>query len=165
MKGNLSRSGSLAYYFAAWACGCVSMAALVWLRTRVGGGGPMAEEGNEFLLTTFYALIFGAAPALAGAFLMRHIAVLLRLRSALSWILAGMAITPLLILPMAWIAAGLERRHIELEGVLGVIFLGVRAVMNAGWWLAIPAGGFTALILQRVHIAFVPEEERSAAES
>jgi len=43
--------------------------------------------------------------------------------------------------------------------VLGLLTYGPKTVVEAGWWLAIPAGAATAYLLSHVQRAFGPQAE------
>jgi hypothetical protein len=160
----MTRRGSIAYYLAAWACGCVAMSALLWLNERLAGAGLLSAGGQDFLLVTFDALIFGAVPALLGGFALRHLAQALRFEHAWQWIVAGGALAPTLFAFLSWLARTLERSPWGMVGARDFLFLGAETVMRAGWGLAIPAGAFTALILYRTNLAFSArnQEERQS---
>jgi hypothetical protein len=160
----MTRRGSIAYYLAAWVCGCVAMSVVLWLNGRFGGGGWASAGGEDFLLVTFDALIFGAAPALIGGFALRQLAQGLGLEYAWHWILAGGGLAPGLFAGLNWLSRAVPGSPWGMTGARDFLFLGAETVMRSGWWTAIPAGAFTALILFRVNLAFSQraEEERQA---
>ena len=146
----MTRTGSLAYYLAAWVCGCFFMSVLVWLKDPRGVVG--------LLFVCFYGFILGAFPALVSAFLLRRVALAAHWTQAWQWTLAGVVLAPVVIgLLGAW-----WNRVWELAGKarpwLSLLAFGPSLILDAGLWLAIPAGAATALVLYRIHRAFAPSE-------
>lgn len=154
----MTRRGSLIYYLAAWICGCTFMSVCIWLKDLLGAPVMQAYSMRGavgLLLFNFYALIFGAASAFIGAFLLRQIARVAHWEFAWQWVLAGAILSPALIeLLGIWgrhLLAGVEiHRRWPL-----LITYGPTIVLDAGIWLAIPAGAATAFVLYRIHRAFV----------
>ena len=152
----MTRSGALAYYMAAWIIGAIFMSLGVWMRDPAGASiTPFSPPtGFGVLLFCFYGLIYGAAPALAGAFLLRTIASAARWQTPAPWVAAG---TLLAVLEMwglgAWgrlVAASQQSP----SRILSLITFGPKTVLDGGWWLALPVGAATSFILYRVHRAF-----------
>ena len=166
----MTRRGTLAYYLAAWICGCFFMSALVWLRARAGEADvtdvlPPMKSTSGLLFITFCGLIFGAFASLVIAFLLRRIAAAFRWRRAWQWTLAGAVLTPVII---GLVGAWWRRVGSPPQGAsswLSLLGLGPAVVLDAGLWLAIPAGAATALVLYRIHRAFTPPSESAASES
>jgi hypothetical protein len=156
----MTRHGSLAYYLAAWICGCFFMSALVWLKDLASAPLQLAtlKGAAGLLFFCFYGLILGAFASLVGAFLLRRIATSARWMQAWQWALAGAVLAPVVIgLLGAW-----WNRVWELAGKarpwLSILAFGPSLILDAGLWLAIPAGDATALVLYRIHRAFAPSE-------
>lgn len=152
----MTRSGALAYYMAAWIIGAVFMSLGIWLRDPASASiTPFSPPtGFGILLFCFYGLIYGAAPALAGAFLLRTIALLARWQTPVPWAVAG---TLLAVLEM--LGLGIWGRQVAASQqipsrILSLITFGPKTVFDGGWWLAIPVGAATSFILYRVHRAF-----------
>jgi hypothetical protein len=152
----MTRSGALAYYMAAWIIGAVFMSLGIWLRDPASASiTPFSPPtGFGILLFCFYGLIYGAAPALAGAFLLRTIALLARWQTPVPWAVAG---TLLAVLEM--LGLGIWGRQVAASQqipsrFLSLITFGPKTVLDGGWWLAIPVGAATSFILYRVHRAF-----------
>ena len=167
----MTRRGSLAYYLAAWICGCFFMSALIWVKDLTAGASfELITMRSAFglLFFSFYGLILGAAAALLGAFLLRRLMTLVHWEYAWQWALAGGALAPILVG-----ALGAWWRHATLAPVragprwLSLLAFGPSVVLEAGLWLAIPAGAATAFVLYRVHRAFVllahPQESGAAS--
>ena len=154
----MTRRGSLIYYLAAWICGCTFMSICIWLKDLFGA--PLMQAYSMrgaigLLLFNFYALIFGAASAFLGAFLLRLIARAARWQLAWQWTLVGAILSPALIELL-----GIWGRHLQNGPELHrrwllLIAYGPKIVLDAGIWLAIPVGAATAFVLYRIHRAFV----------
>ncbi len=73
----MTRHGTLAYYLAAWVCGCFFMSSAIFLRFALDPHRdiPLSLRGAiaNFWLFTFVGLIFGVGISLAGSFLMRRL--------------------------------------------------------------------------------------------
>jgi hypothetical protein len=154
----MTRRGSLIYYLAAWICGCTFMSICIWLKDLFGA--PLMQAYSMrgaigLLLFNFYALIFGAASAFLGAFILRHLARAARWELAWQWALAGAILSPAIVELLGiwgrYLIAGPESRHRWLL----LLTYGPTTVLDAGIWLAIPAGAATAFVLYRIHRAFV----------
>lgn len=168
----MTRRGSLAYYLAAWTCGCFFMSALVWLRDSAGTPGagtsnlaPPLESAMGLLFVCFYGLIFGAFASLIGAFLLRRIAAAFHWWQVWQWTLAGAVLTPVII---GLVGAWWRRVGSPPQGAsswLSLLGLGPAVVLDAGLWLAIPVGAATAILLFRIHRAFAPQPESAPGES
>lgn len=156
----MTRSGSLAYYLAAWICGCFFMSVLVWLKDLIGAPLEFATPRGVLglLFFSFYGLILGAFASLVGAFLLRRIATAARWTQAWQWTLAGAVLAPVCIglLGVWWRRMMLRPMPPRSLALLG---LGPMEVLDAGLWLAIPAGAATAIVLFRIHRAFAPPPE------
>ncbi len=155
----MTRRGSLIYYLAAWICGCTFMSVCIWLKDLLGAPVMQAYSMRGavgLLLFNFYALIFGAPSAFLGAFLLRRLARAARWELAWQWALAGAILAPALIeLLGIWGRHLLAGAEIHRRWLL-LITYGPTIVLDAGIWLAIPAGAATAFVLYRIHRAFVP---------
>lgn len=160
----MTRRGSLAYYLTAWICGCFFMSAAVWAKDMLGGARDALSTRSAFGLLSFYfyGLVLGALAAFLGAFLLRRIMAALKCKTASHWAVVGAILAPGLIAIL-----GLWGRHNDATQragmrVLGLLTYGPKTVVEAGWWLAIPAGAATAYLLSRVQRAFGPQAEPQA---
>jgi hypothetical protein len=172
----MTRNGSLAYYLAAWVCGCFFLtlgvwAAEIWRRGAPGLVSPVWMHGASGLLFAyFYGLILGLVPVLAAAFVLRQAMRAAKWKGVWEWMAAGGAVFCAVIYALAWAGrewggVGAER---AVEGALPfLIFHGASVLIAVGWWLALPAGAATGLVLQRVDRAFgrdaatEPSQQRS----
>lgn len=160
----MTRRGSLIYYFTAWIVGCFFMSLAVWTKdlwgaTRLSSG---LREAFGLLFFYFYGLLFGALSALIGGFLLRRVAALLKCKTPAHWALFGAILAPILIGVL-----GMWGRRIEAAGhpgfrLLSLLTFGPKTVLEAGWWLAIPAGAATGYFLGRVQRAFDPAQQAAA---
>lgn len=153
----MTRRGSLAYYLAAWICGCFFMSASIWVKDMFGASleAYSARGAGGLLLFSFYGLIFGAVSAFLGAFLLRMLARLARWELAWQWTLAGTVLAPLLLAALGAWGRHAQARPSAAPRWVSLITYGPSVVLDAGIWLAIPAGAATAFILYRIHRAFV----------
>ena len=154
----MTRRGSLIYYLTAWICGCFFMSLAIWIRMMWTGprvGWPM-RQAFGLLFICFYGLALGAFTALLFAFLVRRVAARLKCKTPLHWAIFGGILSPAIIGLL-----GAMGRHLEPESQPGVrlvplLLLGPGLVLEAGWWLSIPAGAATGYLLGRVQRAFAP---------
>ena len=160
----MTRRGSLIYYFTAWIFGCFFMSLAVWTKD-VWGAARLSSglrEAFGVLFFYFYSLVFGGLAVLVGAFLLRRIMMLLKCKTPLHW-----AVASAILAPMLTGVLGTWGAHVDAgprAGSLLIYFLvfGPTTVVQAGWWLAIPAGAATGYFLGRVQRAFDPTEHVAA---
>ena len=112
----MTRHGTLAYYLAAWVCGCFFMSSAIFLRFMLDPhlGVPLSLRGaiSNFWLFTFVGLIFGIGISLAGSFLMRRLMNAFRVRSTGAWVFSGAILAPIVVLAFeATQAARSNRPH------------------------------------------------------
>lgn len=154
----MTRRGTLVYYLSAWILGCFFISASVWTKDTYFAtlNHPFSDFAFGLLYFYFFGLISGAVAALFGAFLLRRTMAALECKTPSHWALAGAILTPALIFILgAW------GRHIAVQQRpetrwLELLTLGPKTALDAGWWLAIPAGAATAFLLCRVQRAFAP---------
>ena len=164
----MTRRGSLIYYLTAWICGCFFMSLAVWTQDLWHATAFSARSRAAFgvLFFYFYGLIFGALAVLIGAFLLRRIMTLLKCKTPLHWAVAGAILAPVLIGGLgAWGMHASSEQNFEPHRLLSFLLLGPAMVVQAGWWLAIPAGAATGFLLCRVQRAFAPQPAAPAASS
>jgi hypothetical protein len=156
----MTRRGSLVYYLSAWTLGCFFMSLLIWTRDlfQVTLDVPLGRSAPGFLFFYFYGLVFGALAALVGAFLLRAAMRALACKTPIHWAVAGAILAPLLIAIL-----GIGGRRVGMGQdpgmrLLGLLTLGPKTVLEAGWWLAIPSGAATAYLLGQIQRAFGPQK-------
>lgn len=152
----MTRQGSLAYYLAAWVCGCLFMSSFVWVRGAIMRSPEIADLGIafSFLIFNFYGLMLGAPTALLVAFLLRRVADLARYQKSWQWMIVGSALSTALIAAF-WFLDGINMTgRAMVSRAVGFFGSGPQIVVNSGWWLAVPAGAATAWVLYRVQHAF-----------
>ncbi|HVA16891.1 MAG TPA: hypothetical protein VMV59_04160 [Candidatus Dormibacteraeota bacterium] len=161
----MTRHGSLAYYLAAWVCGSFFMSLAIWLRDLAGPtvGFISFRSAFGFFIFYFYGLLLGVVSALLGGLLLRRIAVLAKFRDAWQWVLTGAILAPVLMLILGSFARSAAIQQTPLPGWLNLISFGPSVVLEAGLWLAAPAGAATAWVLYRVHRAFAMPAETTEA--
>ena len=157
----MTRHGSLAYYLASWVCGCFFMSLSLWLAFTLHFGGSnfysMNGAARNVWLFCFFGWVWGAGMSILGAFLLRRIAHALQLRNAIGWVALGSGLIVVLVLALGELARWFTPSSHILAAILGYSFLQAPAViLEAGWWLSVPTGALTALILYRVDRAFGP---------
>ncbi|HTS13785.1 MAG TPA: hypothetical protein VMH00_16820 [Candidatus Limnocylindrales bacterium] len=163
----MTRRGSLVYYLTAWILGCFFMSALIWIRDMFAAtlDLPLTRSTFGLLFFYFYGLVFGAISAFVGAFLLRRIMAALKCKTPSHWAAIGAILAPALIAIF-----GLWGRHLavaqrQVPRILGLVTFGPRTVIEAGWWLAIPAGAATAFFLCRVQRAFGAANPAAASDA
>lgn len=151
----MTRSGSLAYYLAAWVCGCFFLSATVWMAGTIH---PTEDRTVSLLLYIYFlSLMFGAVMSLLFAFFLRRMSHRLHWKRTWHWLTGGAILAPALTAALGSVArsplfeAGSWRNWIFVP--LGTTYL----PPSGGLWMALlaaPAGTATAWILFRVDRAF-----------
>jgi hypothetical protein len=158
----MTRRGSLIYYLAAWALGCFFMVLVLWCAATFWGFSREILRGGAegFLSLIFYGYLVGAPTALLYGFLLRRIMVALKCKTPLHWALAGGLLTPLLIVVLAAVCRS-AASHVPPEYYAAAVYpvAAAQAIVEVGWWLAIPAGAATGYYLGRIQRAFAPQPE------
>jgi len=161
----MTRRGTLVYYLAAWILGCFFMSALVWIKDTYAAtmNHPFADFAFGLLYFSFFGFISGAAAALLAAFLLRRLMMALKCKTPSHWAIAGSILTPAIVGLL-----GIWGRYVEMQAgpgmrVLELVTFGPKTVLEAGWWLGVPAGAATAFLLCRIQRAFSPEKTAVSA--
>lgn len=160
----MTRTGSLAYYFAAIACGCFFLAAsyfAYFLTTDAKSEHP----ARDFIFIYFVAILIGWLPQTVIALLLRRLAVRWKLAQPWQWVIAGCVLTGLVFLVMAAAGSGIEQWKSGprfLRTGLMFIFVGPFFMATQPLWLPFPAAAATSWVLFLVHRAFEPRPEASA---
>jgi len=160
----MTRRGSLAYYLAAWVCGCFFMAFVFWLEvhwpSKASSEAVFRDVG--FLGLCFFGLIFGAVPSLLFGLILRRLLWLLRADNVWIWIAVGAALALLLI----WILGSVGRlardpRFLPYSAlpIWPFLLVGPLAILEGSIWVSVPVGAATASVLYAVHRAFAQSTE------
>jgi hypothetical protein len=161
----MTRRGSLIYYFTAWILGCFFMSLAVWTKdvwgaARLSSG--LHEAAVGLLGFYFYGLVFGGLAVLGGAFLLRRIMILLKCKTPLHWAVAAAILAPMLTGGLGIWGTHLDAGQGAEPMLIYFLVFGPKTVLEAGWWLAIPAGAATGYFLGRVQRAFDPAQRADA---
>jgi hypothetical protein len=160
----MTRHGSLAYYLAAWICGCFFMALGFWVDVHwLRGASPQGEFLDVgFLALCFFGLILGAVPSLLFAWLLRRVMRVFSVEQFWLWIAAGAALALLLI----WFLGSLghlarDPRFLPYSAlpIWPFLLVGPVSVLEAGIWAALPVGAATAGVLFAMHRAFAQDSQ------
>jgi hypothetical protein len=156
----MTRRGSLAYYFAAVAFGCVLMTLGMWLpHGRPGWHGTPSTEGfSGFFVACFFGFLFGTAPSLIFGFVLRQLMHRLRWTEPWRWMTAGAAIAFVEVWILSKLAVAIRESPAGAgaEFAVAAFLAGADIVRTERHWASLPVGALTALILFRVHGAFEP---------
>jgi hypothetical protein len=160
----MTRRGSLIYYFTAWIFGCFFMSALVWGKDMSGSAENLFKIRSAFglLFFCFYGFILGAVTAFLGAFLLRRIMTGMNCKTTWHWAIAGALLTPALVAAMGTLGKHLNDPSMPRLTLIAICTYGAQMVLEAGWWLTIPAGAATGYFLGRVQRAFDPAQRADA---
>ena len=162
----MTRRGSIAYYFAAIVVGCfAATVGFFYFGTLPSFHGSVRSFSvKDFFLMYFLSLPFGAVSAILFGFLLRRLAAVWHLRHALAWmglgavlgagltlVLGGMMQVVTRAVPGSGVPAGL------LPLVLPLVYtFFAQQLMLPIWWVMLPAGALTALVLRAIDRAFEP---------
>jgi hypothetical protein len=155
----MTRHGTLAYYLAAWVCGCFFMSSAIFLRFTLDPhrGVPLSLHGavSNFWLFTFVGLIFGIGISLVGSFLIRRVMNAFHLRSTAAWMISGAILAPVVVAAFGYFGRALLTSTSKIAAAYQFVFGQAGSViLDSGWWLTIPVGALAALVLFRVDRAF-----------
>lgn len=151
----MTRRGSLAYYLAAWVCGCFFMSCTIWVGNELH---PIEPRSVSLLLYIYFlSLMFGAVMSLLFGFFLRRAANTMRWDRTWHWLAGGTILAPLL---TALLGAVASSQALQGSGWRVWIFAPVAGpyAINGGYrWmplLAAPAGAATAWVLFGIDRAF-----------
>lgn len=152
----MTRRGSLAYYLAAWVCGCFFMSATIWFSSLWVTN---ARSVSDLLFVYFLYLMNGVLPMLLFGFVLRRAAKGMGLTRTWQWLVTGAILTPgltaLLGMMSSWhIFQGTGWRDWISTYLLSTS--SVYAPPNPKWipLITAPAGAATAWVLFRIDRAF-----------
>jgi len=163
----MTRRGSLAYYLAAWICGCVFTSDAVWLFSIYSVRGYSNQFAGVFglLFLCFYGLMCGAVPALIWAFILRRLMKALNRRRTVEWIAAGAGLSTALVVGLGEWGLRFSNHGATPPLPIESLVCGPVGVMTADWWLAIPSGAATAYVLYRIDRAFAPAAQPATTDA
>jgi hypothetical protein len=150
----MTRRGSLAYYLAAWVCGCFFMSATIWLESL---SLPTEHSVSGLLFVYFLELMNGALPSLLFGFLLRRAANGMHWSRAWQWLTCGAILAPAMTALLGRLASvNAFEGSSGWRNWISVSLLASPAYAKAHWVgvLTAPAGAATAWVLFRVDRAF-----------
>jgi hypothetical protein len=161
----MTRRGSLAYYLAAWVCGCFFMSLTIWLNSLWV---PSVRSFSDLLFAYFLYLMNGVLPTLLFAFVLRRAAKGMGLTRTWQWLVGGAILAPAL---TALLGVMSSRQIFQGTGWRDWISTylpstsSVDAPPNPIWisLITAPAGAATAWVLFRIDRAFAaPSRDKPA---
>jgi hypothetical protein len=160
----MTSRGSLAYYLAAWVCGCSFMALAFWIELQFSRGASLRGtfQGVSFLGFCFFGLFFGAVPALLFAWILRRLLKSFQSARLWLWIVMGAGIAFLLV--WCLVALGQVLRDPRALPYSALPFwpfmvVGPLALSEGRLWITLPVGAATAAILFAVNRTFAQKAE------
>jgi len=165
----MTRHGSLAYYLAAWVCGCLFATAAFWLDIHVLRISSMQDVFNQvgFLAFYFFGLMFGAVPSLLFGWGLRRLMKPFPTSGAYIWAAAGGGLALLLV----WLLSGVahlarDPRYLPYSAlpIWPFLIVGPAYLAEGNIWLTLPVGAATAAILFAVQRAFDFDREAATPE-
>jgi hypothetical protein len=160
----MTARGSVAYYLAAWVCGCFFMSVTIWLGNELNP--TESPTVSFFLYIYFLSLMFGAITALLFAFSLRRAAALLHWKGTWHWLIGGAILAPALTALLGSVASSQALRGSSWRAWIFIPLSGPYFISGSHYWtplLAAPAGIGTAWVLSRIHRAFAASSSDRAA--
>ena len=160
----MTSRGSLAYYLAAWVCGCSIMAFAFWMELQFSRRASLQGtfQGVSFLGFCFFGLFFGAVPSLLFAWILRRLLKLFHAEAFWIWIAAGATIA----LALLWCLVALgellrDPRSLPYSAlpIWPFLVVGPLALAEGSIWITLPVGAATAAILFAVNRTFAQKTE------
>jgi hypothetical protein len=155
----MTSRGSLAYYLAAWVCGCFFMALAFWLELQFSRGASLQGtfQSMSFLGFCFFGLIFGAVPSLLFGWMLRRLMKFFHMEAILLWLATGAALAFLLVWCLGSLGHLLQNPRYLPYSALPIwpfLVVGPLAMLEGSIWVTLPVGAVTAAVLFAVHTAF-----------
>lgn len=150
----MTRRGSLAYYLAAWVCGCFFMSATIWFSSLWL---PTARSVSDLLFVYFLYLMNGVLPMLLFGFVLRRAAKGMGLTHTWQWLVAGAVLTPALTALLGMMSSWHAVQGAGWRDWVSSYLLSTRANQVPPRWMPVitaPAGAATAWVLFRIDRAF-----------
>jgi hypothetical protein len=160
----MNNRGTLAYYLAAWVCGCFFMALAFWLELQFSRSTSLQGtfQSVSFLGFCFFGLIFGAVPALLFGWILRRSLRSLHRAKIWLWIVVGAGLALGLVLCLGSLGHLLQDPRALPYSALPIwpfLVVGPLAMLDGSIWIMLPAGAVTAAVLFAVHSAFAENAE------
>jgi hypothetical protein len=160
----MTSRGSLAYYLAAWVCGCFFMALAFWFELQFSRSASLQGtfQNVSFLGFSFFGLIFGAVPSLLFGWMLRRLMKFFRRGGIWFWIAAGTGLAFALIRCLGSLGQLLrDPRYLPYSAlpIWPFLVVGPLAMMEGSLWMTLPVGAATAAILFAVDRAFAQRAE------
>ena len=155
----MTRHGSLAYYLAAWVCGCLFATVAFWLDIHVLRISSMQDAFIQVGLLAFYffGLLLGAVPSLLFGWGLRRLMKPFPKSGVWVWAAAGAILALLLV----WLLGGVEHlardpRFLPYSAlpIWPFLIVGPAYLAEGPLWLMLPVGAATAAVLFAVERAF-----------
>lgn len=147
--------GSLAYYLAAWVCGCFFMAVTIWMASALH---PIESRTASLLLYLYFlSLMFGAIMSLLLGFLLRRLATEMGWKFTWHWLAGGAVLAPILTVLLGAAASSHALQNSSWRNWIFIPLARTYLLNGGDRWaalLAAPAGAATAWVLFRVDRAF-----------
>ena len=155
----MTSRGSLAYYLAAWVCGCFFMAVAFWLEMQFSRAASLQGtfQSVSFLGFCFFGLIFGAVPSILFGWTLRRLMKLFHVEIIWLWVAAGAALALLLIWSLGGLGHLLQNPRTLPYSALPIwpfLVVGPLDMLEGSLWVTLPVGAVTAAVLFAVHTAF-----------
>ncbi len=148
----MTRRGSLAYYLAAWVCGCFFMSCTIWV------GNPIEPRSVSLLLYIYFlSLMFGAVTSLLFGFFLRRAANSMHWNRTWHWLVGGAILAPALTALLGAVASSQALQGSSWRDWIFIPLTGPYLINGSHRWmplLAAPAGAATAWVLFRIDRAF-----------
>lgn len=152
----MTRRGSIAYYSAVVVCGSFFLAA-TYYPYFLTQGAPTAHWARDFIVTYFFTVLVTFSPLVLVAFLLRRLARRFRWNSRWLWILTGTALFAAIVWLLGQVGEALQstRGAVSWWRMALMFFLvGPMLALKNPFWLVIPPGALTSLVLYLIDRAF-----------
>jgi hypothetical protein len=154
----MTRSGSLAYYLAAWVIGCFIVSLGPWIHEMRA---PDSGASHNILFNYFIALIIGAADLVFFAFLLRLCVYAMRIYVLGVWVIAGAILAPPLTAALSWAGHAWSQSPSLDQGPLHLVnqcvLVAPSILWDLGIWVVVLDGALIGATLFLVDRAFTKE--------
>jgi hypothetical protein len=160
----MTSRGSLAYYLAAWVCGCFFMALGFWFEIQFSRSASLQGtfQNVSFLGFCFFGLIFGAVPSLLFGWMLRRLMKFFHIEGIWPWIAVGAGIA----FSLVWCLVSLgqllrDPRYLPYSAlpIWPFLVVGPLALSEGSLWITLPVGAATAAILFAINRTFAQKAE------